>query len=104
MSASLIQYIKDEIESALGDHFKYFDIETGEILSDDPEDFSMTISIEPRKIHIPDGEVIGGKYYHQFNIDDEGNISMIFGEDTEIQVTAENIYSALYWCEATKAV
>lgn len=93
-----------KIEVALGSQAKYFDIKIDELLVKEDDYSSYSVSFEPKKVEDQEYNVVGGKHSFQFDIDELDDISLIFGEDTEMEVTAENIYQQLYWHEATEAV
>ena len=92
------------IKEALGIHQEYFDITEGDVLENDEQLFSMTVGIKPKEIDIPDGKITGIQQYLEFNINDDGEMSLIISEFHEVNISAGNIYAALYWGEATKAI
>jgi hypothetical protein len=88
----------------LGNHAKFFDIEYSETLVDSEGYLSFTISITPKPKRMEEYEVNGSTCYLELVQDGNGPWQMIFGEDTERDITLANLYCFLYWCEATEEV
>lgn len=98
--------IINSINSALGSKNKRFKIRFDEVLVDDEYLYSATFSFEPKPIKHPDVILVNAeKHCLQFDLDkDDNNVYMIWGEDDQVEVSAENIYSSLYWYQITESV
>jgi len=94
------------IKAALGNDQKYFSFNEGEIFDQCDDFISFTVAIEPKKdLLIEDGKVVGQKQFIEFCFHlPEAVLSLVINEDNEVSLNKENIYSYLYWCEATEAV
>jgi len=95
------QIIIRSIKSALGSQIHNFEIRFEESLDDDIDYYSATFSFEPKQVEGQEYVVTGGKHSMQFDVDG-GEAFLIFGEDTQMEVSAANIYAQLYWNEATR--
>ena len=89
------------IRSALGSGIHHFEIRFSELLVEDGDYYSATFSFNPNQIENQEFKVVGGIQNIQFDVTDS-DVSIIFGEDDEMEVTALNIYKMLYWSEVTK--
>ena len=99
--------ILNTVKDALGYHNEYFDIEEGEILIDEENDFSITFCFTPKDdLPIPSDHAIKAeKCYLQFDMRDD-EINLMTGEDGDIElgVTCGGIYSQLYWNEVMEEI
>lgn len=90
---------------AMVSHCKYFDIKQGEVLCDDGNIFSMTIAVSPQYHPMDwDYELTGQTQFLQLEMDEDGDISLIAGEDDELELSVRNIYALLYWGEVINEV
>jgi len=97
------------IETALGQHWKYFEVEPADIWVNEDNIYSQMFSFKPIDPKSEDSKLVGGIHFLEVMAEDNGEeqeieISLIVGEDTQISLTAGNIYSQLYWCEALKPI
>jgi hypothetical protein len=92
------------IKSALGSKIHHFEIRLDEVLVDDSDVYSATFSFEPKPIEHPEVKLVNvEKHSFQFDVDkDDDSVSMIWGEDDQMEVSAANIYASLYWCQITE--
>lgn len=105
MKNELISQILDEINSCLGESSKHFVIEHSETYDESEDDISISVSFTPRAdIVIEDGKVDGRTQSIQFNNSKDESPVMIIGEDTEVDITAKDIYACLYWGEVCKPI
>ena len=98
--------IINAIQDALGSKMNRFEVRVDELLVDDEDTYSATFSFEPKPIEHPDVNLINAdKHSFQFDVDkDDNNVYMIWGEDDQMEVSAANIYSSLYWYQITESV
>lgn len=89
-----IKYVTD----VLGNDAKFFDIKLVDIVQDDDYE-TILISIQPIPCEIDGVEINGDECVIEVTIDETGLHQMIFGEDTEMDVTPLNLYRYLYWNE-----
>ncbi len=96
--------ILEAIKEAMGDHVEYFVISLDEVLVIEDDYCSYTFCFAPKESSNAEIIVTGGKHSLRFDIDEDGCIDLILGEDTQTAVTKENIYMQLYWHEVTEAI
>lgn len=95
--------ILNAIKEALGSHEAMFVISLDETLVIEDDYQSYNFAFAPRAADHPEYKVTGDRQSLQIDVDEDGELSLIQGEDTQIPLTRENIYCQLYWHEATEA-
>jgi len=97
--------ILNHIRTNLLHEIIYFEIKIDELLNDEPNNFSITISFKPKEVLVNEESKMEGRTHSlQFDMDGDQIISLIVGEDSEQPVTPGNIYKALYWSEVFKPI
>ena len=99
MSEERIKIVVKLFNEALGAYAKYFDIKHSEVLVDEPDYLSITISIKPLEAKVEDGVIKGSEQLIEVLFDGTDLPQMIFGEDAERDINFGNIFCYLYWCE-----
>lgn len=103
MKEKLTKQILDEIISCLGERAKHFIIEHDETYDQTDDEISISVSFTPRAdIEIEDGKIEGKTQSIQFNNSNDESPVMILGEDTEVDISAKDIFACLYWGEVCK--
>lgn len=95
--------IVKSIKAALGSDTQNFKILIAELINDDNEYYAAIFSFKPKSAESDEFKIAGGEHHMAFAVEGD-DVTLIYGEDTQVEVSALNIYKMLYWCEVTEEV
>lgn len=83
---------------ALGGEFHQYTVRFSETLDDEGTQIYFLISITPVEYDSDEGRIFPSTAYAQLMFDkDDEQYMLIWGEDTQVDLNAENLYRYLYW-------